>query len=65
MDILMIFICVGASEYQFDRLFKIVDELCSERVLDSNKIIAQIGNSNYKPHYRYFNSVSRDEFEKL
>lgn len=64
MDILMIFICVGASEYQFDRLFKIVDELCSERVLDSNKIIAQIGNSNYKPHYRYFNSVSRDEFEK-
>lgn len=53
----MIFICVGASEYQFDRLFKIVNELCNEKVLDSNNIIAQIGNSNYKPHYRYFNSL--------
>ncbi len=60
----MIFICVGASEYQFNRLLKTVDELCNEGILDSNNIIAQIGNSSYKPSYRYFNSVSRYEFEK-
>lgn len=31
MDIL---ICVGASEYGFERLLKIVDELCDEKKLD-------------------------------
>lgn len=61
MDIL---ISVGASEYGFDRLLKIIDELCDENILNGEKIIAQLGSSHYKPHsYKYFELVSRDEYQ--
>ena len=61
MDIL---VSVGASEYGFDRLLKIIDELCDEHVLDGNNIIAQLGSAQYKPrNYKYFKLIGRDEYE--
>ena len=43
----MIFITVGTSNYNFNRLFKIIDELIDEKILDGADIIAQIGFSDY------------------
>lgn len=61
MDIL---ICVGASEYGFERLLKIVDELCDEKVLDGKHIVAQLGSSSYIPHnFNYFKLIGREEYE--
>lgn len=60
----MILVCVGASEYKFDRLLKIIDELCDEKVIKGNEIIAQIGNTKYKPqNYSNFNLIGRKEFQ--
>lgn len=62
MDIL---ICVGASEFGLDRLLKYVDELCEEKVLDGNRIVAQTGCSKYKPiYYKSFKLIDRDDFIK-
>lgn len=61
----MILICVGASEYRFDRLLKMVDELCDEKVLDGTQIIAQIGNTDYQPrNYEGFHLLGREEFQE-
>lgn len=62
MDIL---ICVGASEYGFERLLKIIDELCDEKKLDGKHIISQLGSSSYIPHnFKYFKLIGREEYEK-
>ena len=61
----MILICVGASEYRFDRLLKMVDDLCNEKVLDGTQIIAQIGNTDYQPrNYKSFHLLGREEFQE-
>ena len=61
----MIVISVGASEYPFDRLIKIVDEICDEGILNGKEIIAQIGKTNYKPkNFKSFELIGRDEFQK-
>lgn len=60
----MILVCVGASEYKFDRLLKIIDEMCEENILKGADVIAQIGNTNYKPrNYKSFALIGRDEFQ--
>lgn len=62
---ILILVCVGASEYKFDRLLKIVDELCDENILKGEEIIAQIGNTDYAPrNYKSFNLIGRDDFQK-
>lgn len=62
MDIL---VSVGVSEFGFERLFRIIDELCEEGVLDGNHIIAQKGVTSYTPkHYRSFDLIGRDEYQK-
>ena len=62
MDIL---VSVGASEFSFERLLRIIDELCEEGVLDGNHIIAQKGAASYTPeHYRSFDLIGRDEYQK-
>lgn len=62
---ILILVCVGASEYKFDRLLKIVDELCDEKILSGKDIIAQIGNTDYTPkNYKSFNLIGRDDFQK-
>ena len=61
----MIFVTVGMSEHNFDRLFKIIDELIAERVI-TQKVFVQTGNSNYKS--KYFESsdiVDNDTFNKM
>lgn len=61
----MIVISVGASEYPFDRLIKIIDEICDEGIINGNEVIAQIGTSNYKPkNFKNFPLIGRDEFQK-
>lgn len=63
MDLLMILVCVGASEYKFDRLLKIIDELCDENILEGADIIAQIGGTDYQPrNYKNFALIDRDVF---
>ena len=62
MDIL---VSVGASEFSFERLLRIIDELCEEGVLDGNHVIAQKGVATYTPkHYRSFDLIGRDEYQK-
>lgn len=62
----MILVCVGASEFKFDRLLRILDELCEEKILDGRNLIAQIGNTEYSPiHYISFPLIDRSEFQSL
>lgn len=64
MDILIL-VCVGASEYHFDRLLEIIDQLCDEIVIDGKEVIAQIGSTDYKPrNYKSFSLIGRDDFQQ-
>lgn len=44
----MIFVTVGMSEFQFNRLIKAVDEFCSQ---EKQEAYIQLGSSEYKPHH--------------
>lgn len=58
----MIFVTVGSRNYPFDRLFKKLDELYEDGVLNDS-MFAQIGTSTYKPkHYEYKDFISPEEF---
>lgn len=58
----MIFVTVGSRSYPFDRLFKKLDELCEEEIINE-EIFAQIGTSKYKPkHYDYKDFITQEEF---
>ena len=60
----MIFISVGTSEFKFDRLLKIIDELCEEKKIDANEIFAQIGYTEYRPkYYKYKKFLSKNEMD--
>lgn len=62
MDIL---ISTGLSEYGFDRLLRIIDEFCDERLIDGSRIVAQGGSSKYIPrNYKVFSLIGRDEYQK-
>lgn len=59
--LLVIFIILGSQKFQFNRLLKAVDKLRLDE-----KIIAQIGYSDYKPvNYSYKEFFNRDEFEEI
>lgn len=62
----MIFVTVGSRNYQFDRLFKKLDELYEDGTL-SEELFAQIGTSTYKPkHYTFKAFITPEEFvEKI
>lgn len=58
----MIFITLGSQKFQFDRLLKKVDELVEQGIIN-DKIIAQIGASEYIPkHYEYVKFMDREKF---
>ena len=58
----MIFVTVGSRRYQFDRLFKKLDELYEDGTL-TEEIFAQVGTSDYKPkHYKYKDFITPEEF---
>lgn len=62
-----ILVTIGSmAEKKFTRLFNIIDELCEEKFLDANKIIAQVGFDNYKSkYYQTFDMVSDEEFKNM
>lgn len=58
----MIFVTVGSRGYQFDRLFKKLDELYEDGTL-TEEMFAQVGTSEYKPkHYEYKDYITPEEF---
>lgn len=58
----MIFVTVGTSNFSFERLLKIIDELCLEGSLDADSIFAQVGDTEYRPtNYRYINFLTSEE----
>lgn len=60
----MIFVTIGSRKYQFDRLFKKLDELYEDGTL-TEKMFAQTGTSGYKPkHYEYKDFITPEEFVK-
>lgn len=59
----MIFITLGSQKFQFDRLLIEVDRLV-ECGRIKEKVVAQIGFSNYIPkNYEYIEFLNRNEFE--
>lgn len=61
----MIFVCVGSREYPFDRLLKKLDILIEEKVI-TDKIFAQIGQSNYIPNnYEFERFIDVERFTDL
>lgn len=63
---IVIFVTVGSRNYQFDRLFKKLDELYEDGTL-TEEMFAQIGTSAYKPkHFAYKDYITPVEFvEKI
>lgn len=60
----MIFIVLGTQKFQCNRLLQEMDKII-ERGLISDRVIAQIGNSDYIPkNYSYFTFLCNDEFNK-
>ena len=62
----MIFVTVGSRGYQFDRLFKKLDELYEDGTL-TEPMFAQTGTSMYVPkHYEHKGFITPEEFvEKI
>ncbi|MGG3692573.1 PssE/Cps14G family polysaccharide biosynthesis glycosyltransferase [Heyndrickxia ginsengihumi] len=62
-----VLVTVGSMvEKRFTRLFKIIDELCEENILDGSKVIAQVGFEDYKArYYKTFDMIEDDKFKKL
>ncbi|HLC39437.1 MAG TPA: PssE/Cps14G family polysaccharide biosynthesis glycosyltransferase [archaeon] len=61
----MIFATVGTHNQQFDRLLKELDRLVERKII-KDKIVAQIGNSTYKPkNYDYFAFTSWQRILRL
>lgn len=60
----MIFVAVGTQKFQFNRLLIEIDRLIEKKLI-SEKVFAQIGNSNYSPkNFDFINFMSKSEFEK-
>lgn len=60
----MIFVTVGSRNYQFNRLFKKIDELYENGTL-TDDMFAQIGTSSYVPkYYSYSDFITPEEFTK-
>ena len=60
----MIFVTVGSRNYQFDRLFKKLDDLYEQGIL-IEEMFAQTGSSSYRPrHYQYKDFITQDQFDQ-
>lgn len=62
-----VLISIGSMQgCKFTRLFKIIDELCDENILDGSQVIAQCGFDRYiSKFYQTFDMIADDEFKKL
>lgn len=61
----MIFVILGGVvEWDFSRLLINIDNLCEQKKINSDEIIAQIGHTKYEPkNYNYFKFVDKKDFE--
>ena len=62
-----ILVTIGSMvEKKFTRLFKIIDELCEEKIINGNDVVAQVGQDDYKAKYfKTFDMISDDKFKEL
>jgi len=67
VDILNVLITIGSMVgCKFTRLFQIVDELCEEKVLNKEHVIAQTGHDGYRSaYYKTFDMMSDEKFKQL
>lgn len=60
----LIFVCVGSRQYQFNRLLKKLDELVEQGLIKED-VFAQIGESDYKPkYYSYKKFITPEEYDQ-
>lgn len=61
---ILIFICLGSQQYQFNRLLKTIDYMVENKQI-TEEIFAQTGSSDYQPqNYQYQSFLSQEEYEK-
>ena len=59
-------ITVGSTNFKFDRLFKIIDELIEEGVLKAEEVVAQTGIKSYQiKNYENFEFATHEEMSVL
>ena len=59
-------VTVGSTNFKFDRLFKIIDELIEEGVLKGEEVVAQTGVTGYQiKNYQNFEFSTHEEMSKL
>ncbi len=62
----MILVSTGTSEYEFDRLFKILEKFCENGILNGKNLIVQLGNSKFQTNkFKCFSMLSNDEYNRL
>lgn len=66
-NLLNVLITIGTmTDLKFTRLFEAIDNLCSEGVLDGEKVTAQIGAETYTPKYfSSFEMIEDQSFKKM
>lgn len=61
----MIFIILGTQKFQLNRLLKQIDGLVNDGIINDT-IIAQIGQSDYKPkNFAFHRFIDKAEFDRL
>lgn len=62
-----VLITIGSMvEKKFTRLFKIIDELCDEGVLDGKQVTAQVGFDSYQStRFKCFDMIPDEDFKQL
>ncbi len=62
-----VLVSIGSMvEKKFTRLFKAIDELCEEGILDGSQVNAQVGFDNYcSKYYKCFDMIPDDDFKKM
>lgn len=61
----MVFVTLGSQKFQFNRLLRAIDELCTEGQI-GEAVFAQTGYSDYVPkRYPYKHFLNHQEFEEI
>lgn len=62
-----VLVTIGSMvEKKFTRLFKTVDELCEEGILNGKNVIAQVGFDNYdSKYYKCFDMIADEDFKRI
>lgn len=61
---ILIFVTVGTSSYQFNRILLIIDQLCDDGIIDGDCVFAQTGACDYIPmKYKYKKFLDYNEHQ--